>query len=276
MRFIAGNYNGKQQLAVQTDSDDSKLNNPYAYLANFKFHSDFSLFRYIAQATFSVSFPAYTAQTVTVNDKKNSSTAYKPVSHSSSVNYNLGTSVSSTDFVIASVQNQDAPIASSTIVQRNNTSFRRLNLSLSGTTITVEEDTLTYRDNLPSYAETLNAYVFAVANSAGSDPGVLLRAELGRVTFGQGKLDSEVPYLTEVVASSLSLLNSGVLTKDRTLNHSLYRYSYTSDWGVTQSGFDWDANNRHVGMAYRFGTLEEKIGTVDYPPAPALYRIKAV
>jgi hypothetical protein len=226
MRFVAGNYNGTNQMFVQNSTNDAALSNIWANTSDFKFHSNFKYFGYVGEITTSVDLPAFSAVSYEIPGKKSSSTNYATTKHSVTLYYNLPNYVGANSFVSATVNGN--VVCSNTIVQQNGDAIRTLLLHVSGNTVILTINGVTAFDSLPAINVTLGVKAYELLDTEGTDPDALLRIDDGRVTFGRGKFDSDSQFLREYVKSGSDIAT----TKDKTMSAGLvqkldsYSYSY--------------------------------------------------
>ena len=221
MRFVAGDYNGKYQLFVQKSNNDAALNDIQTNIKDFKFHSDFSYFRIVATKTQTITFPAHNIVTFTSSSKKKTWTSAIPWLHTTGFSISMPSTVNNNDFIMV-YDNSGYPVASSVPIQYNGDAQRVLTFAASGGGVFIQSQAYTHTNSIPSIRRTYTIHAYRVANTSGTNPGVLFSAQAGRVTFGQGKFDSNTPFLYKTGS------NFGViLTKDRTVR--LQRYQFWED-----------------------------------------------
>ena len=254
MRFVAGDYNGKYQLFVQKSNNDAALNDIQTNIKDFKFHSDFSYFRIVATKTQTITFPSHGIVTFTVTSKKNSNTMAIPWLHSTHFSISMPSTVQNSDFIMVFDQS-GYPVASSVPIQSNGDARRVLSFSTAGGGVSIQSQAYTHTNSIPAMSRTYTIYVYRIADTAGTNPGVLFSAQAGRVTFGQGKFDSNTPFLYRTVS------NFGiVLTKDKTIQLQYYQF--------------WEDIYR---VRYSINFISHRINFAGCPylPNPTIYRVIA-
>lgn len=255
MRFVAGEYfPGKQQMFLQTGTSDVAAQNPARYPERFHFHSDFTYFRLVGESSGSVTFRGFDKQTRTVSyeGKKGkgggSDTFDVPAVYPQTISKSLGFTLPAS--ATASVYNpsNNQPIPGFFLAQSSGSSFRLVTMSVAGGQIVFRSQAHTFASGIGSLTLNYKVYIFGLSITEGSDPGVLLRIEPGRVTFGQGKFDTNVPYLTQVSANA----SGAVFGNGPTI-------------ALSQS-FD------GVGVSYGLANIASSFGPAPATPSPSAFR----
>lgn len=264
MRFVAGDYNGKYQLFVQKSNNDAALNDIQTNIKDFKFHSDFSYFRIVATKTQTITFPSHGVVTHRFSTKKRTTTFAIPWMHTSSFLITMPSNTLNTDFVMV-YDASGYPVTSSIPIQSNGDARRTLTFVPSAGSVLVQGLAYTHTNSIPATSRTFTVIVYRIADTVATNPGVLFSSQAGRVTFGQGKFDSNTPYLYRT--------NSGfgvVLTKDRTVDTARYYVSFSEPGWSGDRGGAW-----HLRYSVNFGSYKINFGGHPYLPNPTIYRVIA-
>lgn len=252
-------------MFVQVAGDDTSLVNPKANPTHFKFHSDFDLLIFKGNVTSAVTFPIANTEVVTVNSKK-SSTSYKlPTNRTSVHTIPLNFTTSLTDFYMVS-DSTGKSLTSSFPVQRIGSSFRLLDFHANGSQLVITSRSYVHSDDLPALTLTITYSAYTISSALGlTDPGAILRITDSKVTFGEGKFDSERLTMYKSPDSSGIILSS-----DPFIQTSLYLHPYR--WTDAPSADDYV---RAHGISWNDGTGNvESIGSITPIATPSITRIK--
>jgi len=261
-RFVAGDFNGKRQMFVQNSTDNDKLSDPIGNISDFKFHSDFDNFVSIGNISGNVTFPKGNRVSYTVSSKKSSTVLYIPTVQTDTQFIGLNFNTYPSDFCVIT-RGDGGNIAASFPIQRVGNSFRLIDIYPSTSELIITSRCFLYEDDLPAITYNLSFTAFRLFSAiTATDPGKLLRVEPGRVTFAEGRFDSNRRIMFKATSGG------ALFTDDRLLKTGLYSYVYR--WIDAPSS---DDRPRYLAASWKDGLgNSEKIGTITDVITPTIYR----
>lgn len=256
MRFVAGNFQNKQQMFIQKSNSNTNTLNPLANVSDFVFHSDYQFFQQVEHIITTLTFPAHERRSIQTRGSKKggSSTTFVPAAHATSMIIPTTTSLGNGFFVFANIHNGGA-IVHGISVQESGDARRSLAFGKSAGNILITSAGYTHTSPLPSFTVTLEMTVYKIANTTGSDPSKLLRMQPNWVTFGRGKFDSNTPFLYKSNAPQ-----AVTLTKSMPLRMEL--------WLRPSDNTSGDAPLGTYQIRYSFNLLSHKYSSDNAPYWP--------
>jgi hypothetical protein len=258
MRMVAGKYLGKNQMFIQTDNDDSRLNDIFGNTQYFKFHSGYPKLELLATASGTLNLPAHNKAVYSYSSKKGSGSYDIPTRHDY-LEHVLYHTVDADTFCLAYDQSSNLPLNGALPVQQAGTSFRVVTVDFTGGAVRISSETTTMNTNLPAMAINYVLYLVRVVyGNTNPSSGVLLDATPERVVFGDGVLDTDNPYFQEVTSGDHFLLFGKV-------PYSATRY------------VKYNTNNaqkfRRIKMAYNLAGIKYQLDGGSYPADQVTYKV---
>lgn len=275
MRFVAGYYRGKPQMFIQKSNSDSALDNIHANHSDFIFHSDYRYFEFVGKTYVTVSLPGHSAVIKTVSSKKKSNSygVFMEHLHTASISVPFYVSPDAMCFIVSP---SGAPFGGAIPVQSNGDAYRAVSASGDGTRVIISSKCVTVNNSIGAYTFSGYVYCFRVVKKGdyGTFPNVMFSATPDRVIFGEGKFNSDIPYMQLRSSADQAM----PVTKDRTVysghGQNDSRYSLNSD---SLNGPPYWPHYYTIEMSFKLGSYQfktEKMGS--YPPTPSLYYIGPV
>jgi hypothetical protein len=249
-------------MFIQKSNSDTAVDNIHANHSDFLFHSDYRYFEYVGKMYGTVSLPGHSPVIKTISSKKKSTSYGVFTQHFHSVLINVPFPVSS-DVMCFIVGSSGQPFGGAIPVQSNGDAYRAVSASVVGNQVEINSKCVTVNDGIGAYTFSGYLYCFKVAKKGayGTFPNIMFSATPDRVIFGEGKFNSDVPYmqLRSSADQTMPVTRDVALYSGHGTNTSIGPYPYRNNYYT-------------IEMSYRLGDYQfktEKMGS--YPPAPTVY-----